>query len=614
MQKIIQLEDRFPTGEPTVAVLGHWGHHRWYLEKQAFDKAAASPAYDYLKAYTPKEGYTIILVNALGAYETYDENKNGDGFPERAYRVGVPTPCGHPECNPNGGRLGWISEPETLIHHYRSFEEYGGIYQHHVNKDSTKSLGKILRSVWNDRMHRVELILEVKNERSPELVDRINAGEFPAVSMGCHVRWDVCTVCGHRAPTRAQYCQHAQFAMRAVDPRTGAKNAVLNPSPRFFDISIVYRPADPQGYMLKKVAEASYTISSAQLGEQVEAQAHKQAEVRKLSDIQKAITGQTMRVDSPEIRATKKMVPMLREIVRQGPKLGHVQLQLLLPHSLPTIFSTLAFKQAALSTHEVAQVIALKLANASPEQARVIRCHSQKIAEIQPVLFELFARYPSVEEKLGHLVEIAPKHVSQKLADDLSGWLKQRTLSPGGPLASTPWGQHYQTHEPAKSDVLTMTDPNTGQVYRTTRGAGMAANEQDQRSVLGGTALLSALYSAGLHKATRGKLPWQANMAMSLPAGFLSARKLFKDFNPYRNPQYLTDQGIPLSGGTEFVKSSTLLAKLIRDDLEQPVREPSFHKMAWLTHDCVQPPADAISEPTLDLYRFTQNLGALLRR
>ena len=279
MDKLLDFDARFPkTGEPTAQLVA-FDNLRGGLtiEKRAFAEGG-SPLYEFLQTVRPEKGCSFILVNALGAYEYYDDNRNGDGFPSQPYKVGQLAACGHPECSKS--MEGWISEPETLIHHHSSFEKHGGIYKHHVNKDPSKSLGYIEKSMWNPYMRRVELLLKVVNSRDPELATRIGDGDFPAVSMGCHVRWDVCTICGHRAPTRAQYCEHALRSLRKVLP-DGRKVAVLNPSPKFFDISFVFRPADPTGWMLKKVAgdEGPFRMS-AESGEDLRRLSDRAYEIR----------------------------------------------------------------------------------------------------------------------------------------------------------------------------------------------------------------------------------------------------------------------------------------------------------------------------------------------
>ena len=146
MNKVYQLDDYFPTGENTVQPVLLWGANGRPL-RESFTKTA-SDASDYIKSVTPKPGFSIVLVLGLGAYETYDLNRNGDGFNEFPYKPGLKPSCGC--CDFAAG--GWISQEEVLPAHYKSFETHGKNYMHHVNKDPNKSVGDVLKAFWNPAM------------------------------------------------------------------------------------------------------------------------------------------------------------------------------------------------------------------------------------------------------------------------------------------------------------------------------------------------------------------------------------------------------------------------------------------------------------------------------
>ena len=211
MRKIFELEDRFATGEATAQLVVTRGHNGRVL-REKFTKTA-SEASIFCDTVEPKPGMSIVLVLALGAYETYDLNRNGDGFNEFPYRTGFKPTCGC--CQADGA---WVTQSEVLPNHYKTFDEHGKIYRHHQNKDPLKACGDVLKSFWNPQMHRVELLLGLRNELAPDLAERIASGEYPAVSMGCRIKYDVCTICGHKAATRKQYCDHLKFGMRQVTP------------------------------------------------------------------------------------------------------------------------------------------------------------------------------------------------------------------------------------------------------------------------------------------------------------------------------------------------------------------------------------------------------------
>jgi hypothetical protein len=634
MDKLLDFDERFPkTGEPTVQLVA-FNDRRGGLtiEKRAFAEGS-SPLYEFLKGVQPEAGCSFILVNALGAYEYYDDNRNGDGFPAQPFKVGQLASCGHAECSK--GMDGWISEPETLIHHYTSFEKFGGIYKHHVNKDPSKSLGYIQKAVWNSHMRRVELLLKIVNSRDPELAKRIGDGDFPAVSMGCHVRWDVCTICGHRAPTRAQYCEHARMSLRKVLP-DGRKVAVLNPSPKFFDISFVFRPADPTGWMMKKVAEHAgpFRLSS-EIAEEVG-----------------AITRRTEQFRAERQKVAEELATpygsQVKGAVQEWPRLGAAQKEVLAQLGGRRALSTLSAVGVTLSTGEFIDLFA-KSAGIDAAPAVVDR-----LVALSPALQEVTARYPNIQEKLGHLVELRLDGVNEKALRRLGAWVEKRGgmldylaqtgASPGAIDLDVGPGAAYRAYEPSRSDVLTMTHPMTGEQWQTTRGAAMKAHNQEAKSELVGTAILSALYTGAINKAL-GDAGGMWTVPAGMGAGYITQKKLREKLRPYRNTYYMTDQGIPVSGNTEFVKVSAARPNLTDalhkaayeivertgdDDydvlLQKIAREGGHDYASWLARTSLEqkvatlvrgaetPPTTAHEAPTVDLDSLVNNITRLIWR
>lgn len=631
MRKIIELEDNFPrTGEPTMMVLAREGRSGWLVESPR-EKRAASDAFAYIKTVTPRPGHTIVLVNALGTYEYYDINRNGDGFNERPYKIGQPALCGHPKCNP-AKNDGWVNRDELVTQHYKTFER-GGIYKHHVNKDPKRSLGRVEMAFYNAEMHRIELLLELRNELDRELIQKINDGEFPAVSMGCHVKWDVCLRCGHRAPTRKEYCHHA-LEMRAIDPITGEINGVLNPSPSFFDISFVFRPADRTGFMLKKIAETGTVYElrgGASLGEKASAYEEKRALARKLSDIQKELAGDVLSArTSPEIslvRDYKQTIP-----ADHGPAVPDEDIDALAEHPLPEVLSTLAEKGAALTASEFCRLFLRKVANVRPSAAVLDR-----FVALHPAALEALGVYPDVSEKLSSTVELSTRHCNEAIVAKLAGmgdWVRHRT---NGALGRPVGGPGYLTdaREPPRTDMLTMTDPNSGHLYSTTRGAAMAADHADSSAVMGTALGLSGLYGLGLYGLSRAA----GVQGTGLPAaaagfglGVATAPSVLRGMNAYRNPKYLTDQGVRVSGGTEF-KMAALFDKLASDFTERvpahrhgnavraltertklsSLLQNTEADIVWhLFHGQEKAASDAVTPPSIDHGTFAVVFGDLI--
>ena len=208
-----------------------------------------------------------VLVNALGAGEYWSSNINGDYFPE-----------------------------EALIHEggygYKTFYN-AHPYKHHVNKDPSKSFGDVVLAVWHPDMKRVELIIAIDRARAKQfgaqdVVDKLDSGLFPDVSMGCRVPYDLCSICldkkkyrqaqatykpgVHRSVgqavlafhkknpirglsiTRNDYCVHLRTQLNRILP-DGRKVYAINDYPRFFDISFVFIGADKTAKVMMKLAE-----------------------------------------------------------------------------------------------------------------------------------------------------------------------------------------------------------------------------------------------------------------------------------------------------------------------------------------------------------------------
>jgi len=215
MDKIITFN--YGDNDSEVLKLLHPGH----LTKTA---EYSDELNEYLETLGTKDGRSYALVNALGAGEFFGSNKNGDYFPENA-----------------------------LEKYHKTFEALAHVYKHHINKDPQKSMGKVVFSHYNPRMKRVELILELDNSKAEGILNKLEGGHLPAVSMGCRVPYDVCSICKNRAKTRADYCSHLTGSMNKVMP-DGRRIYAVNTMPKFFDISVVAIPADRTASFLSKVA------------------------------------------------------------------------------------------------------------------------------------------------------------------------------------------------------------------------------------------------------------------------------------------------------------------------------------------------------------------------
>lgn len=316
MLKLIEIgtED---FGEPSVKVIDDWSGKG--LVKAAADNRIS----EFVSTLNPEPGKMYLHILAMGAGEYYGANRNSDYFPENA-----------------------------LIDHHKTFETSPAhVFRNHVNKNPEIAIGKVIYSVYNDRMHRVELIVWVDKEKGADIVRRLEQGDFPATSMACKTPYDVCSICGNKAHTRQEYCEHLTEQLGRMYP-DGRKSMALNVAPlKFFDISIVVRPADVTSSVLQKVASASTpTVGSAELAE-IEGLTEKAAAHKKLSEFIKEIDDGIV-LDSSE---------NLDSILSKVKDPSYESIPHLAAHDLSDVFSTMAHLGITPSLRFLAELIGHKL-------------------------------------------------------------------------------------------------------------------------------------------------------------------------------------------------------------------------------------------------------------
>ncbi len=241
-------------------------------ESQGLEKtAAAEEIMKFTKDMETKDDKFYLHINAMGAGEFYGPNRNGDYFPEENLKQ-------------------WHKTFETSPAH---------VFRHHVNKDPSIAIGKVIHSYYNDRMHRVELIAEVCKEAGAPELRAIEEGNYPMTSMACNTPYDVCSICNNKARSRSEYCSHLATQLNTTMP-DGKRVMSINSGPlKFFDISVVIRPADVTSSVLQKVAGDDICIGSAEAaelenvnyGHDKKASLRKSA-VEKIADMMKIIPGE----------------------------------------------------------------------------------------------------------------------------------------------------------------------------------------------------------------------------------------------------------------------------------------------------------------------------------
>lgn len=492
--KLIELSELSPEGEPTIQIVRLGEHNRLGHVK------TANEALDYIKNVKPIHDKTVILVLAMTAGEYYGPNRNGDAWPEKPLVVGPAK----------------ITEDEVLPKHYKTFETNANVFKHHINKDPTKNIGDVLKAFYNWPMHRVELLLALDNRKSEDIVERIENGENVAVSMGCKVRRDVCSICGNAAPSRKHYCKHAKYQLGEYLPN-GKRVFVWNPSPRFFDISIVRRPADKLGYMMKKVAESVPEVrSSALLGEYVDTMSRKVANLRKLSLIDKVLKGEAVAAkdDSGEVSTVKDFGDRIAKPVAKtmSPIEDHI-LRGLLHYRPAEVLSTLSSMGIFLTTPEFIKFFTWKMDPSVDIPLDALN----RIVAAQGAIFDFLSENPDVLDDIDStgFVNVCPENVNPDLAKKASFLLEKRSqLEDYLYRKMVPRAFKSQGPPVGNWDVINVADPRTGKTFQTTRWASRAAQdvgaERQMRNLAGGGALLAGALALSPFRMLRLATPFLA--------------------------------------------------------------------------------------------------------
>lgn len=183
-------------------------------------------------------GQTDALVIALGAYEGTGANRNGDIFKEA-----------------------------SCLDHYKTFIKSGSkkdgkydgraLNRHHKNKPEDPKYGNIKAATYNRKMKRIELVIGMDNDKCAEEIQKLAEGKQINVSMAAKVAYDKCTWCGHEAKTDNHRCEHIPKSLGEIN-KQGEMCSMDNINPRWFELSIVGRPADRIGMSLKLASDNTY--------------------------------------------------------------------------------------------------------------------------------------------------------------------------------------------------------------------------------------------------------------------------------------------------------------------------------------------------------------------
>lgn len=99
---------------------------------------------------------------------------------------------------------------EELIKTYKTFIGKP-TFVDHDNENVEKARGIILDAVYNEKGKFVELLKAVDKKAYPELGRGIEKGYITDTSMGCRCGYSICTVCGNKAVSEDDFCEHIVY-------------------------------------------------------------------------------------------------------------------------------------------------------------------------------------------------------------------------------------------------------------------------------------------------------------------------------------------------------------------------------------------------------------------
>lgn len=176
--------------------------------------------------YEPRPGYLYVRSRMISSRC----NDNHDEFPPAEIKAGWRT---------------FIGKPVFVNHHNDDHKRARGvIIDAAVHEDSNPDGSPDL---W------VEGLMEIDAKRFPKLAEAILKKRIDRTSMGCDVKFSVCSACGNKATNPAEYCQHIPamkgrylYKHTASGKREGTLIREICHGLSFFENSLlVEEPADP---------------------------------------------------------------------------------------------------------------------------------------------------------------------------------------------------------------------------------------------------------------------------------------------------------------------------------------------------------------------------------
>lgn len=176
--------------------------------------------------YDPKPGFLYVRSRMISSRC----NDNHDEFPAEEIKAAWKTAIG---------------KPAFVNHHNETHKRMRGVIIDAALHEDTLPDGK--PDIWIEALH------EIDAKRFPKLAEAILAGRVNRTSMGCDVGFSVCSACGNKASTPAEYCDHIPrmkgkvlYRHTASGKREGHLIREICHKLSFFENSfLVEDPADP---------------------------------------------------------------------------------------------------------------------------------------------------------------------------------------------------------------------------------------------------------------------------------------------------------------------------------------------------------------------------------
>jgi len=135
--------------------------------------------------------------------------------------------------------------------HYKTFIGKPAFVDHD-NENIENARGVIIDAIYNEKGNFVELLKAVDKKAYPELTQGIVRHYITDTSMGCRCGYSLCSICGNKAITEDDFCEHI-INYKGMN-FNGLPVWEDNRDIEFFEDSFVTQGADPDAKIMEKVA------------------------------------------------------------------------------------------------------------------------------------------------------------------------------------------------------------------------------------------------------------------------------------------------------------------------------------------------------------------------